>query len=87
MEIGLGTVARSKAGRDAGRLFVVCGILDDAFVLIADGDLRKAGKPKRKRSKHLEPVGQVEDRLAKRLAEGAKIADREYREALAAFVP
>ena len=55
--IDIGSVVRSRAGRDAGRLFLVIGILDEEFVLLADGDLRKADKPKKKRRKHLTATG------------------------------
>jgi ribosomal protein L14E/L6E/L27E len=87
MDIRLGSVVKSKSGRDAGRMFVVCGIIDDAFVFIADGDLRKIDKPKRKRMKHLEPVGNVDVRMTERLTESGKIHDHELREALAVFKP
>lgn len=43
-----GVVAVSKAGRDAGRSFVILQVLDDQYVLIADGELRKVQNPKRK---------------------------------------
>ena len=56
--IDIGSVVRSRAGRDAGRLFLVIGILDEEFVLLSDGDLRKAEKPKKKRRKHLLATGQ-----------------------------
>lgn len=55
--IDIGSVVRSRAGRDAGRLFLVIGILDDEFVLLSDGDLRKVEKPKKKRKKHLSVTG------------------------------
>ena len=55
--IDIGSVVRSRAGRDAGRLFLVIGILDEEFVLLSDGDLRKAEKPKKKRRKHLSATG------------------------------
>lgn len=55
--IDIGSIVRSRAGRDAGRLFLVIGILDEEFVLLSDGDLRKAEKPKKKRRKHLLATG------------------------------
>ena len=53
----LGTVVISKAGRDAGRYFVILDIADDAHVYICDGDLRKVQKPKKKKLKHLQALG------------------------------
>ncbi len=49
-----GRVVRSKAGRDSGRLFLVVGVFDDEHLLVADGDLRKVERPKKKKLKHLE---------------------------------
>ena len=46
-------VVRSKAGRDSGRLFLVVRILDEEHLMIADGDLRKLEKPKKKKLRHL----------------------------------
>ncbi|MEI6132005.1 MAG: RNA-binding protein [Bacillota bacterium] len=54
MEIFEGNIAKSKAGRDKGRLFVVIKVIDDKYVLIADGELRKAEKPKKKKNIHLQ---------------------------------
>ncbi len=51
---GLGRVVRSRAGRDSGRLFLVVGILDGEHLLLADGDLRRVEKPKKKKTRHLE---------------------------------
>ena len=52
-----GRLARSKAGRDAGRLCVVVEVLDEDFVLTCDGRLRTLDRPKKKRKKHLQPLG------------------------------
>lgn len=49
----LGKVVHSKAGRDKDKYFIIIGIIDDMFVYISDGDLRKIDKPKKKKLKHL----------------------------------
>lgn len=51
-----GRLARSKAGRDKGRLCVVTEVLDENFVLTQDGRLRTLDRPKKKRKKHLAPL-------------------------------
>lgn len=51
-----GRIVRSKAGRDAGRLFLVVGVIDREHLLLADGDLRKLEKPKKKKLRHLTPT-------------------------------
>lgn len=52
--LSAGCVVRSRAGRDSGRLFLVIGVLDEEHLLLADGDLRKVEKPKKKKLRHLE---------------------------------
>jgi len=53
LPLSVGRVVRSKAGRDAGRLFLVVGVSDEEHLLLADGDLRKVEKPKKKKLRHL----------------------------------
>lgn len=50
-----GRVVQSTQGRDAGRYFIILQVLDDQFVLMADGQSRKLDHPKKKRIKHLRP--------------------------------
>ncbi len=52
-DIQLGQVVKSKAGRDKGRIFIVTDILDDKYVMIADGDIRRMDSCKKKKIKHL----------------------------------
>lgn len=49
-----GTVVRSRAGRDAGRYFVVLAAVDHQYLLVCDGDLRRIANPKKKKIKHLD---------------------------------
>lgn len=83
--ITLGSVVFSRSGRDAGRFYVVIEIVDDEYVTIADGDLRRVDKPKLKKIKHLKPQGDVIVKIADKLAEGKKIFDAEVRSALRAY--
>ncbi|MCL2053479.1 MAG: KOW domain-containing RNA-binding protein [Oscillospiraceae bacterium] len=52
MEVRVGTVVKSGAGRDKG-LFMVVTAVEGDFAYIADGKLRKLDSPKKKRIKHL----------------------------------
>ena len=49
----VGQVVKSRAGRDSGKTFLIYEILDEEFVLLVDGDLRKLKSPKKKKIKHL----------------------------------
>ena len=55
----VGLLAYSKCGRDRKRLFCVVDVIDENFVLIADGMLHKIEKPKKKRLKHLSFVSEA----------------------------
>ena len=79
LPIEIGSIVVSKAGRDEGRRFLVVGIVDDDFVMIANGGLRRMDRQKKKRRKHLKPTGQVVKALQTRLAEGRPVEDHEVR--------
>lgn len=50
-----GMLARSKAGHDAGKVYVIIDT-DDAYVYLADGRIRTLGKPKKKKKKHVQLI-------------------------------
>ena len=50
-----GRVVLSTQGRDEGRYFIVLEVIDENFVLMADGQTRKIDHPKKKKIKHLRP--------------------------------
>jgi ribosomal protein L14E/L6E/L27E len=80
MEIG--RVVESRQGRDAGRCFVILQVVDDQFVLMADGLTRKLDHPKKKKVKHLKPRPMRVEGIAKRL-ETRQVLDSDLRKALA----
>jgi len=49
----LGRLVISKSGRDLGKPFVVIKVMNERYLLICDGELRKIEKPKKKNFKHL----------------------------------
>lgn len=58
MDIKVGSVVKSCAGRDKNSYFVAVGI-SGGFVEIADGKKRKLENPKRKNIKHISPTSSV----------------------------
>ena len=80
--ITIGSVVYSRAGRDEGNFFMVYEIVDDSYVLIVDGDIRKIEKPKKKKIKHLKNTGDVLPGLAEKVLINAKIYDAEIYSAL-----
>ena len=79
LPIEVGSVVVSKAGRDEGRLFLVVAEVDDDFVMVANGALRKMDRQKKKRRKHLKPTGAVVQALRDRLSQGKPVEDHELR--------
>ena len=74
-----GSIVRSMAGRDEGRLFMVIQEIDEDFVLVANGRLRGMDRPKKKRRKHLKPTGAMVASAKARLEQGPAIEDHELR--------
>ncbi len=85
MGMSLGQVVYSKAGRDAGKRFVVMAVIDQSYVLVCDGDLRRIEKPKKKKIKHLEHTGQIIEALSSKLESRLKVTNAEIRKALSAL--
>ncbi len=78
----IGDLVLSESGRDKGRIFMIVGIIDEAYVYIADGSLRKLENPKKKKIKHLEFSGHASERIALKLSAGEKITNAELRKML-----
>lgn len=81
-EAELGRVVLSKAGRDWGRYFIIVGIVDDHYVLVADGSLRKINKPKKKKLKHVSVQNELISTLRAKIIGGIPVTDVEIRNVL-----
>lgn len=80
----IGKIVYSKSGRDKGKGFVVIAELDKNFVSIADGDIRKIEKPKKKKVKHLIFTDKVCEDIIKDIFEGKKFNNAKIRKSLEA---
>lgn len=78
-----GIIVRSKAGRDKGDLFVILKE-EGEYVYIANGELRKVDRPKKKKLKHLQLTGYKSEFIAAKLVAGG-VTNREVRKALAEY--
>lgn len=85
MNIGIGSVVLSMAGRDKGRFFLVVAIVDDKYVKIADGELRPQEKAKLKKIKHLKFNGDVIEKIAQKILTDKQVFDAEIRSALRVY--
>ncbi|HHY24165.1 MAG TPA: RNA-binding protein [Clostridiaceae bacterium] len=86
MTFKLGELIYSNAGRDVGRRFIITNIIDEKYVLISDGDLRKIEKPKKKKIKHIKTCGIIIDSLNKKMENKEKITNAEIRKMIAQYV-
>lgn len=80
--IALGQLVHSRAGRDKNRYFIIVGLVDENYVLIADGDLRKISKPKKKKIKHLVFHDRFAEEIRSALLENKRITDADIRKSL-----
>lgn len=83
MDVSLGQVVYSIAGRDAGRIFVVVEKIDDNNVLVSDGDLRLIEKAKKKKTKHIKVTEKVILPLNEKFKTGERVSNSEIRKAIA----
>lgn len=84
-DIKIGQIVKSKAGRDKGRIFIVCKVADEQNVLVCDGDLRKLDSPKKKKIKHLMIYNTVLTEFAFKLQCNENLDDAYVRKLLEPF--
>lgn len=63
----IGALVKAIAGRENNELFVIVNIIDDQYVLIANGKNRTIKKPKKKKIKHLEFLNVVDNSIEEKL--------------------
>lgn len=85
MEVFVGSVVRSIAGRDKGEDFLVLA-LEKGFAFVANGKTRKVENPKKKKLKHLQMSYKCSKRITDLIASGNEVTNSEVRKALAELV-
>ena len=84
MEIIEGSIVRSIAGRDKGDLFIVLS-REGEYAYLANGELRKVDRPKKKKLKHLQGSNSVSEFVQNKLQTTGKVTNSEVRKALSEF--
>ena len=79
MEIG--RVVFSKAGKDKSRAFIVVSF-EGEYVFLADGSSRPIKKPKKKKTKHIQPTNVYIEEIRNKLENNLHINDADIRKAL-----
>lgn len=78
MDIVAGSLVFSAAGRDKGKEFLVLSV-EENICFVADGKLRKAENPKKKKLKHLMGTNKVSAPLNEILQRGDSPTNSEVR--------
>ncbi|AST94066.1 MULTISPECIES: KOW domain-containing RNA-binding protein [Sutcliffiella] len=82
----VGQLVRIVQGRDSGQFALVVKILDERFVVLADGDKRKFDRPKKKNIHHLEFFDYVSPEVQNSIMETGRVTNSKLRFALLNFV-
>ncbi|NLP51107.1 KOW domain-containing RNA-binding protein [Bacillus sp. RO1] len=82
----VGQIVSITQGRDAGQYAVIIKILDERFVVLADGDKRKFDRPKKKNIHHLEFFDYVSPEVQNSMKETGRVTNGKLRFALTKFV-
>lgn len=82
----VGQLVSITQGRDAGQYAVIIKILDERFVVLADGDKRKFDRPKKKNIHHLEFFDYVSPEVQNSMKETGRVTNGKLRFALTKFV-
>ncbi len=80
--IMIGQMVTSRAGRDAGKPYLVIGITG-SYVRLADGRERSVSKPKKKNIRHIKTYQTIAEAVAEKLHHGTKVSDEDIRQAIA----
>ena len=83
MELSAGDIVYSKAGRDKDKIFIVLEVLDNEYVLIADGILRGVQKPKKKKIKHLKKTNIKAELVKRKFAKREEVTNTDLKRLLA----
>lgn len=79
----LGQLVKVVQGRERGQFAVIIKILDNKYVLLADGDKRKYDRPKKKSINHIELLKNISPEVRDSLLETNRVSNGKLRFAVA----
>ena len=82
VNILMGQLVTSSAGRDQADVYLVVGIKDNKHLLLVNGRERKVNNPKQKNIRHVNVLEAIALDVATKLQAGMKITDEEVRQAI-----
>ena len=81
----LGQIVFSKCGRDQGKPFIVVSI-EEEYVYLVDGSLRKVDNPKLKKKKHIQPTLTINEWIKQKIIEENRLTNSDVRRALEEYL-
>ena len=78
----IGRIVYSKAGRDKDKYFMILDVLNEEFVYLVDGHLRRLERPKKKKIKHLIFTDKICDEVKDIILKGKRLNDATVRKAM-----
>jgi large subunit ribosomal protein L14e len=82
----LGQFVKVLRGRDLNKYAVIVAIVDQRFLMIADGDKRKFDQPKKKNLLHLQLQDTISQEVVNSMMETGRVTNGKLRYALNKFV-
>lgn len=82
----LGQVVRITHGRETDQYMVVIHIVDDRYVLLADGEKRKYDRPKKKNILHFKMMDYISAEIQNSLLDTGRVTNGKLRFAIDKFV-
>lgn len=81
MEYAVGMFARSLAGHDKGKLYLITRV-DTEYVYLADGKLRLQNCPKKKKKRHIQIDYHISELINKKIASQEPLRDEDIKRAI-----
>ena len=82
VNISIGQLVTSNAGRDQTNIYLVLGIEKNKYLSLVNGRERKFKNPKQKNIRHVNVLKSIAQGLAEKIQSGLKITDEEVRQAI-----
>ena len=86
VNISIGQLVTSNAGRDKTDKYLVVGILKNEYLLLVNGRERKFRNPKQKNIRHVTVLNSIAQGVAEKIHSGLKVTDEEIRQAIMIFL-
>lgn len=81
----LGQIVFSKCGRDQGKPFIIVSI-EEEYVYLVDGSLRKVDNPKLKKKKHIQLTLTINEWIKQKIIEENRLTNSDVRRALEEYL-